>query len=561
MRIDARFLLGPLLFTSTFLLIACGGGGSTPPPPVPDPTCSITVNPATIMYGQATTVSYTSANTTYAVINPAIGVVQSNASGSQSVTPTSTTTYTMNVSNTSPKQGSCSATVTVNRKKMGGGTLTLEFDPSFPSSVPDFYSGMQPEQALACGSASDSSAVKVMLDRTQVTSYFSASLTDPTIMFNSLPVDNAGANAGEWYEMLTHESSHARQNSAMLPPFGGLTLGLLEGYATGCTLLVELRLDQKGQNVLPYNPGNPYFMLALDTWRGMKPETLLGPSSHSDRTGNMYYLIGQAAFILQATSSAPAGTTAGDWSKYSIAPFEESLFQQINAMTAPAPLSKDDLVAIFNATGTKIDGQAPGTWAANTPLLLDDAFPAGTFLFAMTDPPVNPNWLSALLFSIDASRSVVQHAASVTFTVSDLTGAVVATATVNTPGGGSVSQLATLPAGIYKAVGTAIYNGVTYTSDPVIFPVVPTAYLPSGQFAMPLSAPGMYFVTVDAKGNPVNASIQVLSGHLVWAGPGVAIVDADPINVIPATVTISVNNSPPQTFTQPRPWTRLIPVR
>ena len=39
------------------------------------------------------------------------------------------------------------------------------------------------------------------------------------------------------------------------------------------------------------------------------------------------------------------------------------------------------------------------------------------------------------------------------------------------------------------------------------------------------------------------------------------IVDANPANVIPATVTMSVNGGTPQTFTQPRPWTRVIPIR
>jgi hypothetical protein len=52
---------------------------------------------------------------------------------------------------------------------------------------------------------------------------------------------------------------------------------------------------------------------------------------------------------------------------------------------------------------------------------------------------------------------------------------------------------------------------------------------------------------------------MVNDGQLVWLDPGVSIVDANPPNVIPATVTVTVGTKT-YTFTQPRPWTRIIPI-
>ena len=61
-----------------------------PPPPPPSPTASISANPATITAGQSTQLTWQTDNATDVSIE-AIGKVQ--ASGSQTVTPTDSTTY------------------------------------------------------------------------------------------------------------------------------------------------------------------------------------------------------------------------------------------------------------------------------------------------------------------------------------------------------------------------------------------------------------------------------------------------------------------------------------
>jgi peptidoglycan-associated lipoprotein len=61
-----------------------------PPPPPPSPTASISVSPDTIQPGQSATLSWQTSNATDVSID-GIGAVQ--ASGSQSVSPTESTTY------------------------------------------------------------------------------------------------------------------------------------------------------------------------------------------------------------------------------------------------------------------------------------------------------------------------------------------------------------------------------------------------------------------------------------------------------------------------------------
>jgi peptidoglycan-associated lipoprotein len=63
-----------------------------PPPPVPQPTASLTANPDTVDKGQSSTLSWQTTNATDVSI-AGIGAVQPN--GSQQVTPSESTTYTL----------------------------------------------------------------------------------------------------------------------------------------------------------------------------------------------------------------------------------------------------------------------------------------------------------------------------------------------------------------------------------------------------------------------------------------------------------------------------------
>jgi peptidoglycan-associated lipoprotein len=89
--ISLVFALGAILF-----LGACHKKTPPPPPPPPPPpaapTASLTANPNTVDKGQATTLSWQTANATDVSID-GIGAVQ--ASGSQQVTPADSTTYTL----------------------------------------------------------------------------------------------------------------------------------------------------------------------------------------------------------------------------------------------------------------------------------------------------------------------------------------------------------------------------------------------------------------------------------------------------------------------------------
>jgi len=64
-----------------------------PPPPPPAPTVTLTAEPSTIEKGQSATLSWSSQNATDLDLEPGVGKVQ--ASGSTSVTPQDSTTYTI----------------------------------------------------------------------------------------------------------------------------------------------------------------------------------------------------------------------------------------------------------------------------------------------------------------------------------------------------------------------------------------------------------------------------------------------------------------------------------
>lgn len=81
-----------------------------PPPPPPAPSVTLTAEPATIEKGQAATLSWTSQNATDLNVQPGVGKVQ--AQGSTSITPQTSTTYTITATGPGGTQNS-TARVTV----------------------------------------------------------------------------------------------------------------------------------------------------------------------------------------------------------------------------------------------------------------------------------------------------------------------------------------------------------------------------------------------------------------------------------------------------------------
>ena len=104
------FALGAILF-----LGACHKKAAPPPPPPPPPppapTATLTANPESIEKGQSATLTWQTSNATDISID-GIGAVQPN--GSQPVTPTESTTYTLTAKGAGGTQ-TATARVTVNQ--------------------------------------------------------------------------------------------------------------------------------------------------------------------------------------------------------------------------------------------------------------------------------------------------------------------------------------------------------------------------------------------------------------------------------------------------------------
>jgi hypothetical protein len=99
--------------TTTYMITAKGMGGSTAESAtvfvIDPPTVSISANPQTVYTGEASTLSWTSANADICTIEPGIGTVA--PSGTMEINPTETVTYTITASN---PLGSITDAVTVN---------------------------------------------------------------------------------------------------------------------------------------------------------------------------------------------------------------------------------------------------------------------------------------------------------------------------------------------------------------------------------------------------------------------------------------------------------------
>lgn len=121
-----------------------------PPPPPPQPTASLTASPDTVDKGQSTTLTWQTTNATDVSIDNGVGAVQ--ASGSQQVSPTDSTTYTLTAKGEGGSQ-TATARVTVNTPPPPPPppAATLSDEQLFSQNVKDIYfdydkSDVRPDQ-------------------------------------------------------------------------------------------------------------------------------------------------------------------------------------------------------------------------------------------------------------------------------------------------------------------------------------------------------------------------------------------------------------------------------
>jgi peptidoglycan/xylan/chitin deacetylase (PgdA/CDA1 family) len=87
----------------------------TPPPPAAAPTCTLSANPLLITLGSSSVLSWTTKNASQVSINNNIGSVAT-SSGTKSVSPTATTTYTLTAGSAATSTvANCTATVNVSQ--------------------------------------------------------------------------------------------------------------------------------------------------------------------------------------------------------------------------------------------------------------------------------------------------------------------------------------------------------------------------------------------------------------------------------------------------------------
>ena len=105
--------------TDTITVPSC----ALPPPPPLTAACTLSANPTSVQTGSPSVLSWTTTNANTFSINQSVGAVSPVASGSISVTPLTTTTYTGTATLVGGSTATCSATVTLTAPPAASGTL------------------------------------------------------------------------------------------------------------------------------------------------------------------------------------------------------------------------------------------------------------------------------------------------------------------------------------------------------------------------------------------------------------------------------------------------------
>lgn len=219
---------GNLTSSQTYTLNCSGPGGSASNSVTVNvgspPTASLSANPTTINRGQSSTLTWSSTNTTSCSINQGVGGVAVN--GTRSVSPNTTTTYTLSCSGPGASAPPSSATVTVNQPP---GDFNLSLGGSVVcNSVP-----------LSWTAASGATAYRILrgsprVDISPYQPYTSLNFTDSSISQNTsyLYQIEAYNSAG------TNRSNTINVTTPFCPPtltFSGNPTTVFQGQSTTLT--------------------------------------------------------------------------------------------------------------------------------------------------------------------------------------------------------------------------------------------------------------------------------------------------------------------------------------
>jgi peptidoglycan-associated lipoprotein len=140
-QLKMKWALLTISLGALLALGACGGKKAAPPPPAPPPappapTASIAVNPNTIQGGQSASLTWQTSNATDVSID-GIGAVQAN--GSQSVSPTDSTTYHLVAKGTGGTQEATARLTVTQSPPPPPTTANVTDEDLFSQNVKDVY--------------------------------------------------------------------------------------------------------------------------------------------------------------------------------------------------------------------------------------------------------------------------------------------------------------------------------------------------------------------------------------------------------------------------------------
>lgn len=505
------------------------------------PVCTLAASPAAIVSGQSSQLSWTTTNAVSATIDQGIGTV-SLPSGSRTVSPAASTTYTMTVQNAASVSTNCQTGVTVSAPfTVGNGAITgVQFDSAIAQADRDYITKLMNDSASAMsqifGSPADTFVLNVKAGS------WSYDANTHTMLVGASPTA-PGANQFGFDVVFLHELGGAYLLSSHFTA-PGLPNWVSENMPDAVMFLVMRALGDAG--VRPEI--TPLFVAELDygimalagkeivggvdgkAWKGGGEATSL-----SDTSGFQLFL------TLAATQSQ---ATSRSWLEYTaLKSLKDGLFAAANQKQS-SPTFADLLAVARQVFTTPIDGMVAADWIAAQPIAYTYGKP-GSYLFIRPVPAANPTMLSIIAFTRSSQevapgipKETQASSGIITITISDANGAVktVSFDLANTIQEITLDTTAYLTGG-YRIQAQGTVDGVSVTAPDSYFGIYDRTLVPAGQPVALLDS-ALFLIGTNADGSISAKSFPALSGGSYLQDIAGAAVWKSNSTTIPASVTL-----------------------
>lgn len=445
--------------------------------------------------------------------------------------------------------------------QLGGGSISLVFDSSFPPSNVTYarilFGQVYPRMVSLYGSPSNTIGVTVTYrpDLFPTNFYYSTGSlgpnSSPTIIMSFVPVLGRGqTNDKSWDHIFAHELAHAFHDGVDI-----FSSWIEEGMAETITDLVARQLVSEA--VRDIFPLGHVILKRYDSWNRLGGDVLAGVTSVGQKIPaliNTFEFAASGLFMILTTELSVNSTNPYDL----LARINRDLYAVASASRDTSFTDARFIQSVTRVAGqSRVEGQAPSSWIGEQAITKrQGAF--GPQLGAYFADPEVPSRIT--IFAFDRVPTVRNPFGSVenpilglrvTIRLIDSSGRVVRSleATTSAQGTATIEQLVSLPEGGYRLETSASTGGIQLSS--VNFGLSSSM----GQVAADGDSK-LFGVTVNLSGRPVAAAVAAQSGSVVFRQKGAFVVETS-TTTIPFSVTL-LTTVETKRIGKPNPYTRVV---